>query len=75
MNLDILLDSPEIVTKNIGSLHGYIRHALLLFDPTTMNEGNVNSMHRECRETHEQNYHPKSTATSKRRGEKPSCTH
>ena len=75
LNLDILLDSPEIVTKYIGSLHGYIRHSLLLFEPATINEASVKATHLENKETHEKNDHPKISTTTKRRGAKTSCTH
>ena len=36
LNLGIPLDSPKVVTKYIGSLHNYIRHSLLLFEPPTI---------------------------------------
>ena len=32
LNLGIALDSPEVVTKYIGSLHSYIRNSLLFFE-------------------------------------------
>ena len=75
MGLDIPIDSLEIVTKYISSLHGYIRHSLLLFEPTTIDEASVKAMHLEHKETYEQNDHPKRAATTKRRGAKTSCTH
>ena len=30
LNLGIAIDSPEVVTKYIGSLHSYLRHSLIL---------------------------------------------
>ena len=75
LNLSVPLDSPEIVTKYISSLHSYIRHSLLLFELATIDEASVKAMHLEIRGMHEQNDHPKRAATTKRRGEKPSCTH
>ena len=53
LNLGIPLDSPEIVTKYIGSLHSYIRHSLLLFEPTIIDEVGVKAMHLESMGTHE----------------------
>lgn len=75
LNLIIPLDSLEIVTKYIGSLHSYIRHSLLLFEPVTIDEASVKAMHLVSRGMHEQNDHPKRAATTKRRGENPSYTH
>ena len=53
LNLSIPLDSPEIVTKYIGSLHSYIHHSLILFESTTINEASVKVMHLESRGMHE----------------------
>ena len=75
LNLGISLDSPEVVTKYIGSLHSYIRHSLLMFEPTTIDSASVKAIHLENRGTHERGDHPKRTAIAKRRGAKPSCTH
>ena len=75
MNLSIPLDSTEIVNKYIGSFHNYIIHSLLLFKPPTINDASVKAMHIENMGAHEQSDYPKRTATAKRRGEKPSCTH
>ena len=47
MNLGIALDTPEVVTKYIGSLHSYIRHSLLLFEPTTIDSASVKAIHIE----------------------------
>lgn len=41
LNLGIALDAPKVVTKYIGSLHSYIRHSLLLFEPTTIDSTSV----------------------------------
>lgn len=49
LNLDILLDAPETVTKYIGALHSYIRHSLLLFEPTTIDEASIKAIHLEIR--------------------------
>lgn len=45
MNLGIALDTPEIDTKYIGSLHSYIRHSLLLFEPTTIHSASIKVIH------------------------------
>ena len=49
LNLGIALDTPKVVTKYIGSLHSYIRHSLLLFEPTTIDSANVKAIHIENR--------------------------
>ena len=75
MNFGIPLDSREIVNKYIDSLHNYIRHSLLLFEPPTTDEASVKAMPLERRGMHEQNDHPKRIATTKKTGEKSYCTH
>ncbi len=47
LNLGISLDAPETVTKYIGALHSYIRHSLLLFEPTSIDTTNVKAIHLE----------------------------
>lgn len=49
LNLGIALDAPEVVTKYISSLHSYIRHSLLLFEPTTLDSASVKAIHIESR--------------------------
>ncbi len=49
LNLGIALDTPEVVTKYIDSLHSYIRHSLLLFEPTTIDAASVKAIHIENR--------------------------
>ncbi len=75
LNLGIALDTPEVVTKYIGSLHSYLRHSLLLFEPTKIDSANVKAIHLENRGTHGQDDHSKRIAAAKRRGVKPSFTH
>ena len=72
LSLGISLDSLEVVTKYIGSLHSYIRHSLLFDEPPTIDEASVKAMHIESRGAHEKIYNPKRIAIAKRRGEKPS---
>ena len=47
LNLGISLDSPETATKYVGALHTYIRHSLLLFDPTTIYVDSIKVIHLE----------------------------
>ena len=47
LNLGITLDTPKVVTKYIGSLHSYIRHSLLLFEPTTIDSASMKAIHIE----------------------------
>ena len=47
LSLGISLDSPEVVTKYIESLHSYIRHSLLMFEPTTIDLASVQAIHLE----------------------------
>ena len=57
LNLGIALDSPEVVTKYIGSLHSYHRHSLLLFEPTTIDLASVKAIHLENRGKNERDDH------------------
>jgi hypothetical protein len=50
--LNIPLDSYETLMKYIGALHSYIRHTLLLFNPTNIYEVCVQSTHLENRGKH-----------------------
>ena len=61
LSLGISLDSPEVVTKYIGSLHSYIRHSLLMFEPTTINSTNVKAIHLENRGINDKDDHSKKT--------------
>ena len=53
LNLGIALDTPEVVTKYIGSLHSYIWHSLLFFETTTIDAASVKAIHIENRGKHE----------------------
>ena len=57
LNLGIAIDSPEVVTKYIGSLHSYLRHSLLLFEPTTIDSASVKAIHLENRGKNERDDH------------------
>ena len=39
--LGISLDSPETLLKYIGGLHSYLRHTILMFNPTSIDEVSV----------------------------------
>ena len=57
--MGISLDSPETLTKYIGALHSYVRHSLLLFEPTTIDMASVKAIHLESKRNNEKEYHPK----------------
>ncbi len=57
LNLGIALDSLEVVTKYIGSLHSHLRHSLLLFEPTTIDSTSVKAIQLENRGKNETNDH------------------
>jgi hypothetical protein len=52
LSLKIPLDSYETLMKYIGTLHNYIHHNLLLFNPTSLDEVCVQATHLENRGTH-----------------------
>eukprot|EP00253_Pinus_taeda_P011874 PITA_11874 len=43
--LGISLDSPETLLKYIGGLHSYMRHTILMFNPTSLDEVSVQATH------------------------------
>ena len=47
--LGISLDSPKTLLKYIGGLHSYMRHTILMFNPTSIDEVSVQAMHLESR--------------------------
>ena len=47
--LGISLDSPKTPLKYIGGLHNYMRHTILMFNPTSIDEVFVQSTHLEPR--------------------------
>eukprot|EP00253_Pinus_taeda_P034566 PITA_34566 len=47
--LGISLDSPKTLLKNIGGLHSYMRHTILMFNPTSIDEVSVQATHLEAR--------------------------
>lgn len=73
--LNVPLDSLEPLMKYSGSLHGYFRHSLLLFEPKTLDEASVKVVHLERMGKHEKDNHPKGTSTTKRKEDTPYCTY
>lgn len=73
--LNVPLENFETLMRYIGSLHSFLRHSLLLFEPKSLDEASVKVVHLESREKHGQDDHLKSTAPAKRREVRPSCTH
>ena len=47
--LGISLDSPETLLKYIGGLYNYMRHTILMFNPTSIDEVSVQATHLEAR--------------------------
>eukprot|EP00253_Pinus_taeda_P034246 PITA_34246 len=47
--LGISLDSPETLLKYISGLHSYMRHTILMFNPTSIDEVYVQATHLEAR--------------------------
>ena len=57
--MGISLDSPEVVTKYIGSLRTYIRHSLLMFEPTIIDSASVKAIHLENGRRNDKDDHSK----------------
>jgi len=47
--LGISLDSPKTLLKYIGGLHNYLRHTILIFNPTRIDEVSIQATHLEAR--------------------------
>eukprot|EP00253_Pinus_taeda_P024739 PITA_24739 len=60
--LGISLDSPETLLKYIGGLHSYMRHTILMFNPTSIDEVSVQATDLE---TKGKNGNPKVGGSSK----------
>ena len=59
LSLGISSDSREVVTKYIGSLHSYIRHLLLMFEPNNIDLASVKAIHLENRGKNDKDDHSK----------------
>lgn len=60
--LGISLDSPETLLNYIGGLHNYLRHTILMFNPTSIYEVSVQATHLKARG---KNVNPKVGGSSK----------
>ena len=49
LTLGISLDSPETLLKYIGGLHSYLKHTILMFNPTSLDDVSVQATHLEAR--------------------------
>ena len=49
LTLGISLDSPETLLKYIGGLHSYLRHTIIMFNPTSLDDVSVQATHLEAR--------------------------
>ena len=47
--LGISLDSRKTLLKYIGGLHSYMRHTILMFNPTSIDEVSIQATHLEAR--------------------------
>lgn len=68
LTLNISLDTPGTLMKYISSLHSYLRHSLLLFEPKTHDDPSVKVVHLESMGKYEQDDHPKRVVKTRRRG-------
>ena len=50
--LGISLEKPESLLKYIGGLHSYMRHTILMFNPTSIDEVSVQATHLKARGKH-----------------------
>lgn len=62
LTLGIYLDSPETLLKYIGVLHGYLKHTVLMFNPTSLDDVSVQATRLESRG---KNVNPEIGGTSK----------
>ena len=53
--LGVNLSSQDTLLKNIGGLHSYLRHTILMFNPTNFDEVCVQATHLEERGKHSPN--------------------
>ena len=49
LTLGISLDSPETLLKYIGGLHSYLKHTILMFNRTSLDDVSVQATHLEAR--------------------------
>jgi len=63
-----------MLMKYILSLHIYLRHSLLLFEPKTLGEASVNVIHLASKGKHDQDDFPKRKKKKENEANSP-CTH
>ena len=89
--LGILLYTQETLHKFIGGLHSYLRHTILMFNPTNLDEVCVQPTHIESKEKNAHNsfssteFNPSKEGKGKEKGnytttvrkgdERPTCSH
>jgi len=49
LTLGISLDPPETLLKYIGGLHSYLKHTILMFNPTSLDDVSIQATHLEAR--------------------------
>jgi len=47
--LGVYLDSPETPLNYIGGIYSYLRHTILMFNPTSIDEVSIQATHLEAR--------------------------
>ena len=85
--MNVALDTQETLLKYIGGMHSYLRHTLLMFNPSNLDDVCVQATHLEARGKHDNDSFMKKSfkdkskdkgkksATIKEEGEKPTCSH
>ena len=78
--LVVYLQSQDTLLKYIGGLHSYLKHTILMFNPTSLDEVCVQATHLEARgknitdESRNKNFKGKNKEkTSKGKGKKNAC--
>ena len=64
------LQSQDTLLKYIGGLHNYLRHTILMFSPTNLDEAYVQATHLEAREKNTQEEGKKKPFQSGEKGNK-----
>ena len=66
--LGVDLTSQENLLKYIGGFHSYIRHKILMFNPTSLDEVCVQATHLEARGKHVSDETSENTFESRQKG-------
>ncbi len=70
--LGVPLYTQETLLKYIGGLHSHLRHSILMFNPSNLDEVCVQATHIESKKRWKEK---KAATVRKEEGEKPSCSH